>query len=98
MGRATPATLALLSELMQGLRAIPMLTEKSPGIFYMKRLPMLHFHQDGEEIYAHLKCVEPKPSDFDRGFDYYPVHTKTEQRRLIAETARRCQSLNGKKP
>jgi hypothetical protein len=94
MGRATPATLALLSELMQGLRAIPMLTEKSPGIFYVKRLPMLHFHQDGEEIYAHLKCVEPKPADFDR----YPVHTKTEQRHLLAETARRCQSLNGKKP
>jgi hypothetical protein len=94
MGRATPASLALLPELMDGLRAIPMLTEKSPGIFYVKRLPMLHFHHDGEEIYAHLKCVEPKPAGFDR----YPVDTKTEQRRLIAETARRCESLDGKKP
>jgi hypothetical protein len=94
MGRATPGSLALLSELMEGLRGIPMLTEKSPGIFYVKRLPMLHFHRDGEETYAHLKCVEPKLAGFDR----YPVDTKTEQRRLIAETARRCDLVNGKKP
>jgi len=55
MKHATKETLERLEDLLEGIRAIPGLTEKSPGTFYRKSSAFLHFHDDPAGIFADLK-------------------------------------------
>jgi len=93
MSRAGPDTLLQLQPLLAALRKIPGLTETKPGIFYIKRLPMLHFHQTDAGVVADLKRVLPVPGGFDR----FAAATAPAQRKLIAETALRCRQLQSEK-
>ena len=79
--------------LLNELRKIPGLTETKPGIFYVKRLPMLHFHQTDEGIVADLKAVVPRSAGFDR----FAVDKPAARHTLLRETAARCQWLQEKK-
>jgi hypothetical protein len=92
MARASDATLRELSGLLAQLRKIPDLTEAKPGIFYVKRLPMLHFHETDGGIFADLKCVLPAPCGFDR----FELNNEVAKSKVVAETILRCKQL-GKK-
>lgn len=93
MSRVNPETLLLLRPLLVELRKIPGLTETKPGTFYVKRLPMLHFHQSPEGVVADLKCVTPAVGGFDR----FDAHNETGRKKLLAETQRRCRHLQAGK-
>ena len=55
MKHASKETIEQLDEMLKGIRAIPGLTEKSPGTFYRKSSAFLHFHEDPAGIFADLK-------------------------------------------
>jgi hypothetical protein len=46
MKHAGPETLRQLEPLLQRLRALPALTERTPGAFYLRSTGFLHFHED----------------------------------------------------
>lgn len=78
MARASAATLKKLERLIESVRALPTLTERSAGIFYFKREPMLHFHDTDGGIVAHLKAAAG-------GFDEFAVDTTAERATMLAE-------------
>jgi hypothetical protein len=80
MARLRDADASRCSDLLTRLRAIDALHERSPGVFYRKSLPFLHFHGTGDGLVSDLK-VGP---DWLR----YPARTAAE-RRVIAADARR---------
>ena len=55
MKHAGAEALAALSELLQKLRNRPGLTERKPGIFYVKGKAFLHFHEDPAGLFADLR-------------------------------------------
>jgi hypothetical protein len=86
MARASASTLATLAPLLNKIRAIAALTERNPGIFYLKREPMLHFHDNGRDAsqtVAHLKAA-------GGGFDEFAVANAAERAALLAEIKQRC--------
>lgn len=52
---AGPETLRDLDVLLGGLRQLPGLVEKRPGVFYRKSKAFLHFHEDATGPYADLR-------------------------------------------
>ena len=76
MRHITPARLDALDDLLADLRLQPALKEKKRGVFYRKSRAFLHFHEDGEEIYADLRI---EGLDFDR----YRCTSKKEQKELL---------------
>jgi hypothetical protein len=61
---ATAATLDAIAPLLAKIRALDGLVEKSPGVFYRKSKPYLHFHDDPTGIFADVRL---KPDgDFTR--------------------------------
>ena len=93
MARASEATLKQLHSLLVELRKIPELTETKTGIFYVKRVPMLHFHETDQGIVADLKCVAPAVSGFDR----LDAGSEGARKTLLAEAAKRCRVLQLKR-
>lgn len=78
MKHATPQTLKSLSGLLNKIRLLPELKEKKLGVFYRKSRAFLHFHEDGDEIYADIRF---EGSDFDR----MPATTRNQQAALLTE-------------
>ncbi len=64
MKHATQSTLAELQPLLRRIRAYVELVEKSPGVFYRKSKPFLHFHDDPSGIFADLRLN--RDEDFTR--------------------------------
>ena len=59
----TPERLAGIDDLLGKLRALDGLVERSPGVFYRRSRAFLHFHEDGDDIYADVRLGG---ADFDR--------------------------------
>lgn len=76
MKHATAATIQQLTPLLEQIRAIPGLKEKKPGIFYRQSRAFLHFHEEGDQIYADVRL---RSEDFDR----FPATTVPEQAALL---------------
>jgi hypothetical protein len=57
------------------------LVERTPGAFYRKSKGFLHFHIDGDDIYADVKLTGPE-------FDRVRATTKREQQALLASVRR----------
>ena len=57
MARATKATLEQVAPLLGEVRdlGIDGLVEKANGAFYQRRVGILHFHEDGDGVYADVK-------------------------------------------
>jgi hypothetical protein len=55
MKHATLATLQLLQPLLDELRELGPLVERTPGAFYVKSKAFLHFHEDPSGLYADVK-------------------------------------------
>jgi hypothetical protein len=78
----TTETSGRIASLLDEIRSIDGLVEKSPAHFYRKSQGFLHFHEDGDDVYADVRLQS-------RDFERVRVTTKTEQRKLIADI-RRC--------
>ena len=77
MRHATPAALDQLDEVLDTLRALPGLKEKSRGTFYRGSKAFLHFHEDPAGLFADVRLR----GDFER----FRVSTKREQAALVRE-------------
>jgi len=62
------------------IRARTALTERSRGVFYRKREPFLHFHEDPAGFFCDMKI--------DGRFRRHPATTKAQQRTLVARVVR----------
>ena len=91
MRHITPARLGSIEPLLVELRAIDGLVERTPGAFYFKSRGFLHFHEDGDDLYADVKL---------RGdtFDRERATTKREQQRLVAAVRRAVKSRRAAGP
>jgi hypothetical protein len=70
-----------IEPLLEQLRAIDGLTEKSRGVFYRRSRACLHFHADGDDTFADVRLVG---DEFERA----RTTTKAEQKTLVAEVRR----------
>ena len=66
-------------DLLDQLRTLPSLTEKSPGRFYRRSKAFLHFHEDPTGPYADVRLG----ADFER----CRVRTQQERRTLLRRIA-----------
>lgn len=55
MKHATPRTLDTIETLLAGIRSVSRLREKSRGVFYLKSIAYLHFHEDPAGLFADVK-------------------------------------------
>lgn len=55
MGRCDPSLLKDLKNELADIAKLPGLKEKSPGTFYWKQIPFLHFHVKDEDRWADVK-------------------------------------------
>ena len=63
MKHATSAALDDLAPLLEALRVLPGLKEKSRGVFYWRSKAFLHFHEDPAGLFAD---VRNDSGEFDR--------------------------------
>jgi hypothetical protein len=73
---ATSERLDDIEPLLDQVRALDGLVEKTRGHFYRGSRGCLHFHEDGDDLYADVRI---DTDDFER----VRVTTKAEQRRLV---------------
>lgn len=88
MAHASPEALKPLLPLLRQLREIKGLTEKQPGIFYLRSNAFLHFHDDQGTLYADLKKAG------GMGFERYALDTPPQQRKLVDDAKRRAGKLD----
>lgn len=79
MKHAGQDALDALEELLVAIRQHQSLREKKRGIFYWKSNAFLHFHEDGDQLFADLRV----DSDWKR----FPVNTQAEREVLLANVA-----------
>jgi hypothetical protein len=72
MKHATTTALQQLAPLVEKLRALPGLVERTPGSFYRRSNAFLHFHEDPAGLFADVKL------DL-KVFERYRVSTRAEQ-------------------
>lgn len=79
MRHATAATLDELGPLLDRLRGLDGLVERTRGVFYRRSRAFLHFHEDPTGLYADVRLG----SDFER----FRVTTGDEQHVLFQAVA-----------
>ena len=68
-----------LESVLERLRAIPGLTEKTRGVFYRRSRAYVHFHADPTGLFADLRVGD--------GFERYALDSPTAQDLLIAHAS-----------
>ncbi len=86
MKHAGPNTLRDLEPILTSIRLLPGLTERKPGIFYIKSKAFLHFHEDSAGVFADVKLSEE--------FKRFPVNTRSEQAAFVKLLMRHNQLLH----
>src|SRR5579872_7607205 len=81
MKHATPETLEQIGSLLGGLRRLPSVVERKPGVFYAKGKAFLHFHEDPAGIFADIKLS----NDWER-FAVNGVQGRSKFLKLAART------------
>lgn len=76
MRHARDEDLDAVDALLERVRGLPGLTERTRGTFYRKSEGFLHFHADPAGMFADLKV--------DGAFRRYRVSTAREQRALLS--------------
>jgi hypothetical protein len=76
MRHAGTAALEALGDLLQRLRSLTSLTERRPGIFYVRGKAFLHFHEDPAGLFADLRLG----GEWQR----FPVNSTEERAALLA--------------
>lgn len=77
MKHAGAATLATLAPLLDELRRVNGLIERTPGSFYLRSKAYLHFHEDPKGLFADVKL---DGAEFTR----VRVATAAERGKLVA--------------
>jgi hypothetical protein len=75
MKHAGAAAFEALSDLLDRLRSRTALTERRPGIFYVRGKAFLHFHEDPAGLFADLRVG----SDWQR----FPLNSPDERAGLL---------------
>ena len=78
MRHARAPALAQLAVLLDGLRRLPGMVERQPGIFYRRSQSFLHFHEDPTGVFADLR--QTAGGDFTR----FQVDSAAQQAALLA--------------
>jgi hypothetical protein len=73
---ARPEDLDRLESLLTDLRAVPGLRERSRGTFSNRSRAFLHFHAEGDDLYADVRLAD----DFER----VPVTSRAQQAALVS--------------
>ena len=81
MKHATPEALEQIGSLLGGLRRLPSVVERKPGVFYAKGKAFLHFHEDPAGIFADIKL----PDDWKR-FAIKSARDRSEFLKLATRT------------
>lgn len=76
MRHITPERLDTIEPLLERLRAFSDLTERKRGVFSRRSNAFLHFHEDGDDVYADAKLRGD-------GFERMRVSTTSEQDALV---------------
>ena len=84
MRHARAEALDELADILDGLRAMPALKEKSRGTFYRSSRAFLHFHEDPTGLYADVRL---SGDDFDRCRVSTPAERADLLRRVTAALA-----------
>lgn len=63
MRHITDPMLDRIEPLLAELRTVPGLVERKRGVFYLRSRAFLHFHEDGDDVYADVRL---DGQDFDR--------------------------------
>ena len=77
---ARPAALDELEPMLDALRQLPGLTERSRGVFYRGSRAFLHFHEDPSGHHVDVRL--------DADFERFRVQTKAEQRTALSRVRR----------
>ncbi len=77
MKHVTPTGLDELDGLLDDLRGVEGLTEKTRGVFYRGSRAFLHFHEDQTGLYADVRL---EGAEFER----MRVSTKAERKRVLS--------------
>ena len=86
MKHAGPKTLDRLEPLLQQIRGLGTLKEKSRGCFYLKSKGFLHFHEHGDgEVWADIGLG----TEFDR----LRAESPTQQKKILALTAKTLKAV-----
>ena len=80
MRHARADALDELEPLIDRLRTLPGLVERSRGVFYRRSRAFLHFHEDPTGLYADVRLADE--------FERVRVQTVDEQDALFARVAR----------
>ena len=80
MKHATAAALDRLDPLLEDLRALPGLKERSRGVFYRRSAAFLHFHEDPAGLFADVRGP-------DGQFERFRVDTADGPAALMARVA-----------
>ncbi|WP_293682986.1 hypothetical protein [uncultured Phenylobacterium sp.] len=83
MKHATAAALDRLEPLLDQIRALPSLREKSRGTFYLKGRAFLHFHEDPKGLFADVRDAG------GRDFERIEVTHEPGQRQLLVAARQR---------
>jgi hypothetical protein len=83
---ARPAALDRLEPLLERLRGLSVLKEKSRGTFYVKSHAFLHFHEDPAGLFADVRAADGV--DFER----LRVEEPAERDALLALVTARLRS------
>jgi len=86
MKHAGPAALLQLAPLLQRLRSLRGLRERTPGSFYRGSQAFLHFHEDPAGLFADAKLAG------GREFQRLPVNTAAQQDHLLTAVVRALDS------
>jgi hypothetical protein len=78
---ATPAGLERISDLLETLREVDGLVERTPGVFYRRSRAFLHFHEDPTGMFADVRLAG---DDFVR----LRVTSRSEQATLLRRVRR----------
>ena len=90
MRHITAQRLDTIESLLGSLRTIDGLVERKRGVFYVRSRAFLHFHEDGDDVYADVRFAG---DDFER----LRVSTKAEQRGLLSRVrASRAESAESR--
>jgi len=78
-----------IAGLLASLRALPALTEKRPGVFYLCSKAFVHFHEDGPDVFADVRKAG------EASFSRLKVTTSTGQRELLRIARVACREVHG---
>jgi hypothetical protein len=81
MKHAGPEALDRLESLLEKLRELPGLQERSRGVFYLRSKAFLHFHEDEAGLFADVRLIS------DGDFVRMPVSSGVERTHLLEAVA-----------